>query len=304
MKLNNNLIGRINRFKNTFHEDDLVHPLIARIRLSDAQFNSIKNAALIYLSRILKAPSIKNELSLLDHFKLHGESLNNITPTGMILPKTKTSLEYNLLLREYYSAINDLYFSEKLSFCHTPAHLRVRWPTANSDDLIRPRHAPEELHFDSWSGYSSHGLTFLLGLMGDVKGNRVNFYEPNDSYDENWLLQEKKPHSEILNSAYKLINWKPEFQDLVILDTSVLHQTFRETNADLRFSIDNIFTLKERLNTTEFIEPAREEELTSPKLLSELGSRCLYFCDHNENQFKDSKKGTVDPTSFKFISIR
>ena len=261
----------------------------------------IRAHSINYLSRILNDPSLNKEEKLLDAFKKCKEKILNVTPTGMILPKKDTSLEYNLLLRSWYSAIKNLDIFEYLENCHTPGHLRVKWPLPVQKDLDRPRHAPEEMHFDSWSGYSSHGCTFLLGVLGDTEKNRIRFFEPNDYFDEAWLKKDSKPSNEILNNCYSSIDAKPKYGQIAILDTCTLHQTYRESKSDIRFSIDNIFRTKIKLSTNEFIETDRKNELTDVNLLSELGSECMYLCYHLIEEKKDTNGGAIDPTTFKFV---
>ncbi len=302
--MNDNIIeSRKERFENIFKKQDLVHPLIASIQLEEKQFNILKNSSINYLAKILDIEDNLTEEKILEQYIKKGSELKNTTPTGMILPKKRTSLEYNILLRDYYQIINGMYFSNELSYCHTPAHLRVKWPNPRREDLSRPRHAPEEVHFDSWSGYSSHGLTFLIGVLGDVKNNRVNFLSPNKKFKEEWLSQANKPSSEDLMDGYEVINFIPEKKSLVILDTAVLHHTFRESDAGIRFSIDNIFLAKQKIISPENIEEFRRAELMDPKLLCNLGSECMYYCNHDDEERKDSKQGSIDPTSFVFHKL-
>lgn len=298
---NSYLIDRSNRFKKIFKNSDLVTPFLAFVDVKKKDMDLIRTHSIQYLSRILDEPSLNKEEELINVFKQKKDDVTNVTPTGMILPKNDTSLEYNLLLRSWYSAIRNLDIFDHLENCHTPAHLRVKWPLPVQKDLDRPRHAPEEMHFDSWSGYSSHGLTFLLGVLGDTPKNRIRFFEPNENFDETWLKKENKPSIEVLNKCYSPIEAKPKYGQIAILDTCTLHQTYRENNSDIRFSIDNIFRTKPKLSAEEFIEPDRKNELTDVNLLSELGSDCMYLCYHLINQKKDTNGGAIDPTAFKFI---
>ncbi len=298
---NKYLIERSNRFKKIFKTSELISPFLAFVDVKKRDMDLIKKHSIQYLSRILDESSINSEDGLLKVFKENKKKVLNITPTGMILPKRDTSLEYNLLLRSWYNAIKNLRISEYLNDCHTPAHLRVKWSLPIQKDLDRPRHAPEEMHFDSWSGYSSQGLTFLLGVLGDTSRNRIRFFEPNENYDENWLRKDGKPNNKKLEESYKPIDAKPKYGQIAILDTCTLHQTFRENESDIRFSIDNIFRAKFKLPFDEHIEHDRKNELTSIDLLSQLGSDCMYLCHHLLKQKKDTNGGAIDPTAFKFI---
>ena len=298
---NKTLENRAARFKRLFKKKELVTPYLAFVKISKKKMNLIKNHSMQYLSEILDQNTNKKEDVLLKYFGRKKNFLKNITPTGMILPKNNTSLEFNILLKSWYNAIRSLEIYDKLENCHTPAHLRVKWPTSQKKDLNRPRHAPEELHFDSWSGYSSHGLTFLLGVLGDTQKNRVRFFVPNDDYKEKWLLKDFKPTVSELKACYTPIDDTPSYGEIAIVDTCTLHQTFRENNSEIRFSIDNIFRSKIKLQTKEYIERYRRQELTSVELLSNLGSKCIYFFNHYPHQIKNTNGGSLDPTQFNFV---
>ena len=296
------LSERSDRFAAIFKKEDLVCPLLAAVDIPITRMKSIEHASQTFLAAAMNLPNFLESNEILDIFYKKRESHINITPTGMILPKKHSSLEYNLLLRNYYNLVNEMYFSNALDDCHTPAHLRVKWSNVYLKDLKRPRHAPEEKHFDSWSGYSSHGLTFLLGIHGDIIGNRVKFYIPNKLYDEKWLQQKNKPSPELLDNCYELIDYIPSYGQLVIMDTCLLHQTFRESGCGTRLSMDNIFRLKKTMSFEEHIEPARQKELTKFEQLTKLGTDCFYFCSHDDTQRKDTLGGTIDPTELKFAT--
>ena len=57
-----------------------------------------------------------------------------------------TNCYYQKEILLHYNAFLTFYkFGNEYRCCHTPAHLRVKMP---EQDLNRPRHAPEDLHFD------------------------------------------------------------------------------------------------------------------------------------------------------------
>ena len=294
------LEDRAKRFKNLFTEDQLINPFIAVIKPDKYDLSWLKKSSMDYLAAVINYPEYQGETDLLNAFEFAAEknAVPNITPTGMILPKRHSSLQYNVFLRSFYNLVMNTNVGPKLESCHTPAHLRVKWPLAVEEDLDRPRHAPEDLHFDSWSGYSSHSMTFLLGILGDVSGNRVRYFQPKESFDEDWLLN--KPTPEFLLEHYDVIDYTPKYGEIVILDTCVLHQTYRDAGCKIRFSIDNLFLPKEKLTWPENIEKHRKAELTDPRVLSEIGSDCLYFCTDTNTQRKDTQGGAVDPTNYDF----
>ena len=299
----NSIFNRINRFENIFLKSDLAHPLLAIVKIPEQDFLQLKFHVELYLNSVLGNLSVLTGKDLVDEFVHRRALIRCITPTGMILPKRDTSIYYNLMLRTYYRVISKLYFFRTLKDCHTPAHLRVKWADSSSDEVFRPRHAPEEMHFDTWSGYSSHGLTFLLSVLGDSSNNRVRFFAPTEVFDDDWLSNSKKPSVDLLETCFKPLEIVPGYGSLVIMDAALLHQTYREPGCGARVSIDNIFRTHEVLSSEEFMEPARQSELTAISDLTCLGAESYYFCYHSDDDRKDSKGGSIDPTECRFVRL-
>lgn len=296
------LEDRKKRFENLFTKEELVNPHIAVIKPNEIDLRWLKKASMDYLASIVNYPEYRDEEDLLKEFQICHDIgyVKNITPTGMLLPKRNTSLHYNAFLKAFYKLVMNTEVGPKLKSCHTPAHLRVKWPMAVEQDLNRPRHAPEDLHFDSWSGYSSQSMTFLLGILGDVSGNRVRYFQPKESYDEDWLLN--KPTPEFLLEHYEVIDYTPKYGEIVVLDTCVLHQTYRDSGCGIRFSIDNLFLSRDELAWPENIEKHRQDELTDPMILKDVGTECFYFCTDKDDERKDTKGGAIDPTNYDFYT--
>ena len=295
---------REKRFKTLFKEEHLVTPLLAVIPVERSLYDNLKRSSIIYLSKVLGIKELPNDKEITDICTSRSNEFTNITPTGMILPKAKTSIEYNLLLRDYYLLIRSMYFADKFIECHTPAHIRVKWEEAQESNLNRPRHAPEEPHFDSWSGYSSQGITLILGLFGDIERNTIKFYTPRGRIDESWLIQGTKINSDKLLDNYDAIKYSAPEGSIIAMDTALLHQTSRKEGCGTRFSIDNIFLTEKMMNIPEHIEKYRKDELTKVDDLYELGSKNYYYCYHEDEERKDTKGGAIDPTACQYISIK
>lgn len=296
---------RFDRFCN-FMECRRPTPLVAVSRMSDDMFEQLNLAARLYLSKVLTHQStLLSEEEILYRFQHQQDEIINVTPTGMILPKHYSILENNMLIREFYQAISSIGLDDIIRDWHIPMHIRVKYPIAREENVNRPRHAPEDLHFDSWSGYSTHGITCLIPIMGDITNNNVAFYKPLNSYEEAWLMP-LESGGKIPNLAdhYERVEFTPSFGDIQFVDTASLHATNREENCGVRISIDNILMPKLDIEGShENIENPRKAEMLSHDFLRTIGTENLFIFPDGDHNRKDTKGGTIDPTTFHIKSF-
>ena len=97
------LEDRAKRFKSLFDEDQLINPFIAIIKPDKYDLAWLKKSSMDYLAAVINYPEYQGEADLLNAFEFAAEknAIPNITPTGMILPKRHSSLQYNIFLRSY-----------------------------------------------------------------------------------------------------------------------------------------------------------------------------------------------------------
>jgi hypothetical protein len=303
---------RLKRFKKLF--DGLPHsfplPGVAVLKLSSDVFEDLRISSMLYLSKVLKlsAPELNEEL-LMKKFLAAQEALTNITPTGMILPKNYSILENNLLMNRFYRAIDSTGIGERIDRWQIPMHIRVKFPFAEESNLNRPRHAPEDRHIDSWSGYSSKGITTLVPLLGDVGNNCVEFFPYLSPHiDETWYSSPKtKEEQKRISANYAEKSVPVDFVKgtIVMFDATVLHATCRTPDCGIRFSIDNIHMPKSDHydGIVEAIEAPRVMEQMTHESLSKIGVDRLFYFPDSDDQRKDSLGGCIDPTNFRLIEF-
>jgi hypothetical protein len=280
-------------------------PLVAIHRLDPTAFARLQCAARLYLSRVLKsATPILSEDEILEQFQERRAEIANVTPTGMILPKMYSTLEFNLLMAAFYLAISTMELDNLIRAWQIPMHLRVKYPFPTQENLDRPRHPPEDKHIDSWSGYSSHGITTLVPLFGDIRRNNVEFFEPLAGIDEGWLLPVPKGADRRLETFYQPVTLAAELGDVIMFDAAALHATHREKDCGMRFSIDNIFmpTIAPAYSV-EAVEAARVmEQMTHTDLLT-IGRDIHFAFPSTDSDHKDTLGGSIDPTIFSVVSL-
>ena len=287
-------------------ECDRVSSLLLSHQIDFELFKRLQSAASTYISKCLPGNRfITEEQQLLEVLENTKDMVGNITPNGMIVPKKHTVVEYNLLVSAFSAIIESLNINDLISSWHIPLNLRVKYSEVNNNNLKR-HHPTEHIHSDSWAGESSESVTVHIPIFGDVKRNHVCFYEPPDSFQEDWL----KPRPSYIDGQdvakkYTKIDFIPDKGCVLLADFAGLHDSSRLAGAETRISIDTTFVLKRPGDTRspEKIHPWRENERATQQILSSLGSEKLFYFPDSNDQFVDSEGGFKHPTNLKIIEL-
>jgi hypothetical protein len=307
---------RIDRFDRLVSDINCERPtsLSAIAELNETDFNNLILASKLYLSKVLKSNSIcLSEDEIIKRFNKKRESIPNITPTGMILPKRYSSVEYNFLMMTFYNCVSKILGQDKkISHWHIPMHIRVKFPKPTHQETNRPRHAPEHIHMDSWSSYSSYGVTCIIPLIGDVIKNSLDFWELNTkNYDEKWISPPLKNkvfdwnrHNLIIKN-YKKVSFERRVRQVFLFDASTVHATSRIDNCGTRFSIDNIFIpkLTKQEEKYEQVSPERSMETKSHSSLLSIGKEEFFYFPDSDNDIRDTRGGSIDPINWRVIKF-
>ena len=289
--------------------------LSAIVDIDEELFQSLKIASKIYLSKVLKSKNIcLSDEEIIKKFSSENNKIANITPSGMILPKRYSTLEYNLLMKTFYRTVSQtLMCDEKIRKWHIPMHIRVKHPKTTEQNLDRPRHASENIHMDSWSGYSSFGITCIIPLFGDVINNSLEFWKlKGENFEENWMFSpmetgdfDWKKHSQIIEN-YEKVTFERKERQMFLFDASTVHATYRnQDGCGTRFSIDNILIpdADSHVKKYEKISKEREIETRDHLNLLKIGEEEIFNFPDTDQDIRDSKKGSTDPTNFRIQKI-
>lgn len=282
--------------------------LILVHQMKPALWQRLKIAVFLFMSKCLDPHQIiLDERELLNAFVKHQQTIKNITPNGLIVPKRHTNLEYNFLVRTFAEIINTLQIEDLIVSWHIPLNLRIKYGPVSEENMKR-HHPTEHIHSDSWAGESSESVTTHLPILGDTEKNRVLFYDPPQNFHEDWL----KPRPSYQDGAeiagrYSPINFIPKKGDIVIADFATLHSSSRFADSGPRVSIDTTFVLKKPQShdqQQERIHPWRENERASHQVLASLGESHLLFFPDDVNQQVDSAGGFKHPTNSKLMELK
>jgi hypothetical protein len=161
-------------------------------------------------------------------------SLPNKTPNGIINPKIETKEEYNNL----QIALNNVFKNTgvfKYIKSYSPLNIRFKDSIEDPKSKTRPYYT-SKFHSDAWVGHRGDSI-FLIGLLGDISNNTVEFREPI-GVQNNYL--DKADSFDEGNKRYKESKYlgKLKTNTLGVMDHACLHRTCIEEGSKPRLSLD------------------------------------------------------------------
>jgi len=253
-------------------------PLLKSARLGEKWFEGLRTAVDHYLLTTLEAFNSEGQFGdtsdiFGDHLK-EIQSLPNITPNGLILPKQETYKAYNAFHAAVRAIFDELGLARHIEGVQTPINLRIvnGIPDATIDSRAR---ASVKMHSDMWAGEPANAVMVFLPIY-DAGGKigikwiepmafPTDFMRPLDDFDEGRHLIDG-------GSEYDA-GFHPG--DLVMADPFLIHATQKNAQG-ARLSIDFRFTAAQKLESDAPAPGTRQRSYYSYADWAEIGrSRLL-----------------------------
>lgn len=289
-------INRFNRLVLAIGTKYRPHPLIAKIKIDDYSFNSLCAAVCQYLGKSLPSRRICVDGSDAVISVLRERyAIKNITPNGMVVPKSHLVREFNAVIKSFMAIITTTPLVKSLiSSWHIPLNIRWKDGEVSAENLTR-KYPTEHPHTDSWAGESSQSVTVMIPILGDVKKNFVRYYVPPDSFQESWLgPKDSYQEGAEIAARYKPIDLPYEKGYLYLADFATIHESVRLPQAGPRVSIDTTFAF---VSDNETIHPWRENERADHGTMMTIGNTKVFFFPQSENEITDNRGGFKHPTT-------
>jgi len=228
-------------------------------------------------------------------------NIDCLTPSGMILPKIYSSLEYNHLMKSFYDLINELKIDVEFWYSIMPLRYKAAYKE-NYKPGIQYSHEP---HLDSWTGFSNYAYCAFLPILGDLENNFIEFWEPTNGINESWISGFKATNErcEILQN-FTRIDFKLRSGQLALADSYVVHNTKINKNAGPRIGIDNLFRPSWSSDLSHVEDNNRNSDLRTHQELSNIGIETYYDFIDNDATRRPSKGGLKSPVGFNFIGLK
>jgi len=160
--------------------------------------------------------------------------LPNKTPNGIIKPKKEIASHFSKIQNNLNNILNELGIYSHIKQAAIP-NLRYKSSIEANETKSRPYYT-SKYHSDAWVGHIGDNQT-LIGVLGDVDNNTVEFNEPINVHDNYLHKAESFDEGNTRYESFKYIGTLSK-QTLAIMDHACLHRTLINEGAKPRLSID------------------------------------------------------------------
>jgi len=238
---------------------------------------SVKEYLLTTLALVYDKEFIWSDKFLEEHNDLIME-LPNKTPNGIIKPKKESCSYFTNIQKNLNVILHDLGLYSHIDQIAIP-NLRYKSSVESNNTKSRPYYT-SKYHSDAWVGHKGDNQ-ILVGVLGDVNNNTVEFNEPLNVHD-NYL--HKAESFDEGNTRYDSFNYLGTLnkQTLAVMDHACLHRTLINTGAKPRLSIDmaTIINSKYSHSHDEGFDP-RAYRYYDAKDINSIGKTHRYIVDES-----------------------
>jgi hypothetical protein len=194
---------------------------------------SIKTFLLKSLNLVYNKEFVWEDNFLEKHDKLIMD-LPNKTPNGIVNPKLETSKEYTDIQVQVNNILNTLNIYPHIKQLSVP-NLRYKSSIEPKEVKTRPYYTGK-YHSDAWVGHVGDSI-FLIGVLGDIDNNTVEFNEPLGVHDNYLSKAESFDEGNTRYNSLKLLGTLSKGK-LGIMDHACLHRTLIKESSGPRLSLD------------------------------------------------------------------
>lgn len=162
------------------------------------------------------------------------QALPNKTPNGVLNPKNETSAEFVEIQKAVNNIFENLGVYSHIKKLAIP-NIRYKSTKESPEAKNRPYYT-SKLHSDAWVGHQGDSI-FLIGILGDIDNNTVEFNEPVGAHD-NYL--HKAESFDEGNTRYESLKYLSTLtsQKLGVMDHACTHRTLIKEGSKPRISLD------------------------------------------------------------------
>jgi len=236
----NNIIENRKKVYQNFPKENLsdnLSDMVLFYNISDNDYNELieatKNFLLKTMTLVYNKEFIWSDTFLEDHDELIN-NLPNKTPNGILNPKKETTIEFEKIQIIINNIFNNLGIYKYIKKSAVP---NLRYKSNSEPEIIKNRpYYTSKYHSDAWVGHVGDSI-FLIGILGDIDNNTVEFNEPINVHD-NYL--DKAESFDEGNTRYDQLEYLGTLSKgkLGVMDHACLHRTLVKENSKPRLSMD------------------------------------------------------------------
>lgn len=279
-------------------------PLMLEHKLSNKHNTMLKNAVINYLYHSVSHIDKKFVLceDFLERYEEDIKTLPNVTPNGLLLPKTNNLLAYNLVYKTVANIVKELVNHDKVERIHFPINVRLTNGELNPAKDNRPR-SSMKLHSDIWAGEPSNSVMMLFPVFGDMTKNGVKVFEPGDDFCPDFVRAVNDfSEGEVLKKKAKEHDIFMKLGHVYFSDSFLLHQTVK-SGSGLRMSVNFAYTV-ENLDSDIEVSEERMKEYIPINDWFNIGTDSVVYTDAPLVEYKDSDKTPKNSYAGKYELIK
>lgn len=236
----NNLINNRKKVYQNFPKSNLTldsSDIVLFYDIDNKEFDNLVEATKIFLCKSLSLAYNKefiwSENFLEDNDELI-QKLPNKTANGILKPKKETINEFINIQKSLNNIFKNLGLLKHIKKVTIP---NIRYKSILEPEEIKTRpYYTSKIHSDAWVGHKGDSI-FLIGILGDINNNTVEFNEPINPHD-NYL--HKADSFDEGNTRYESLKYLGQLNEkrLGIMDHACAHRTLVKENSKPRISLD------------------------------------------------------------------
>lgn len=198
------------------------------------------------LTKAFPAKDFPLTVDMLHDYESEVLALPNVTPNGLILPKTENMHSFNILQREANESFAALGMCDEISRIQFPVNVRLQSGSHNPASAARPR-ASTKPHSDIWAGDPASGILVFLSVLGDPRNSGIRFFEPK-AFPASMVrtLEDYNEGIALMEGAKELASF--DASGWFLADPYLIHQTTK-SGSGTRISIDFRFIPKAKVSS-------------------------------------------------------
>jgi hypothetical protein len=162
------------------------------------------------------------------------QTLPNKTPNGVLNPKNETATEFMEIQKAVNNILNNTGVYPHIKKLAIP---NIRYKSALEPEETKNRpYYTSKMHSDAWVGHKGDSI-FLIGILGDIFNNTVEFNEPINPH-ENYLY--KAESFDEGNTRYDSLKYLGQLDKKIlgVMDHACIHRTLIKEKSGPRISLD------------------------------------------------------------------
>jgi hypothetical protein len=275
----NNIIETRKKVYNDFPKENLIvslSDLVLSYDIKKESYIEIIEATKKFLLKSLEVAYNKTFIwtdTFLEDYDELISNLPNKTPNGLLNPKKETAKEFEQIQISLNNILNELGIYKHINQLAIP-NIRYKSTLEPESAKHRPYYTSKH-HSDAWVGHIGDSV-FLIGLLGDIDNNTVEFNEPIRVKD-NYL--NKAESFEEGNTRYESLKYLGVLTAgrLDIMDHACIHRTLVKNNGKPRISMDFAVMINSEYSLA-FTQDESQKRTTyyPPNIINSVGTEYSY----------------------------